>query len=61
MGLATLTGPTLIDRVRVSEFQDWGQVKKLYEQVIGDILAGKEMTQDYLDSKQAELEKLRIK
>ncbi|MBU0929292.1 MAG: ABC transporter substrate-binding protein [Spirochaetes bacterium] len=61
MGLATLTGPTLIDRVRVAEFQDWGQVKRLYEQVIGDILAGTEMTQGYLDQKQAELEKLRIK
>jgi multiple sugar transport system substrate-binding protein len=61
MGLATLTGPTLIDRVRVAEFQDWGQVKKLYEQVIGDILAGHEMTQEYLDGKQADLEKLRKK
>ncbi len=61
MGLATLTGPTLIDRVRVAEFQDWGQVKKLYEQVIGDILSGQAITQPYLDQKQAELEKLRIK
>ncbi len=59
MGLATLTGPTLIDRVRVAEFQDWGQVKKLYEEVFADILSGKEMTQAYLDEKQAALEKLR--
>jgi len=61
MGLATLTGPTLIDRVRVAEFQDWGQVKKLYEQVINDILTGQEITQGYLDKKQAELEALRKK
>lgn len=61
MGLATLTGPTLVDRVRVAEFQDWGQVKRLYEIVIADILAGREMSQSYLDQKQAELEKLRIK
>ncbi len=61
MGLATLTGPTLIDRVRVAEFQDWGQVKKLYEQTINDTLAGREIDQAYLDDKQAELENLRKK
>lgn len=61
MGLATLTGPTLIDRVRVSEYQDWGQVKKLYEQVISDILAGKDINKTYLDEKQGELENLKVK
>jgi hypothetical protein len=60
MGLATLTGPTLIDRVRVAEYQDWGQVKRLYEQVIGDILAGKDITNQYLDQKQKELESLKV-
>ncbi len=60
MGLATLTGPTLIDRVRVAEYQDWGQVKRLYEQVIGDILAGKDITKQYLDQKQKELESLKV-
>jgi ABC-type glycerol-3-phosphate transport system substrate-binding protein len=61
MGLATLTGPTLIDRVRVSEYQDWGQVKKLYEQVISDILAGKNIDKPYLDEKQNELTNLKVK
>jgi len=60
MGLATLTGPTLIDRVRVAEYQDWGQVKRLYEQVIGDILAGKDINKQYLDQKQKELESLKV-
>jgi ABC-type glycerol-3-phosphate transport system substrate-binding protein len=60
MGLATLTGPTLIDRVRVAEYQDWGQVKRLYEEVIGDILAGKDINKQYLDAKQKELESLKV-
>jgi multiple sugar transport system substrate-binding protein len=60
MGLATLTGPTLIDRVRVAEYQDWGQVKRLYEEVIGDILAGKDINKQYLDVKQKELENLKV-
>jgi len=61
MGLATLTGKTQIERVRVAEFRDFGQVKKLYEDVFADILAGKEMTQAYLDEKQKSLEALRVK
>lgn len=60
MGLATLTGPTLIDRVRVAEYQDFGQVKRLYEQLIGDILAGKDINKQYLDQKQKELESLKV-
>ncbi len=60
MGLATLTGPTLIDRVRVSEYQDWGQVKALYEKVIADILAGKDINKQYLDQKQKELVGLKV-
>jgi len=60
MGLATLTGPTLIDRVRVAEYQDFGQVKRLYEQLISDILAGKDINKQYLDQKQKELESLKV-
>jgi len=59
MGLATLTGPTLIDRVRVAEYQDWGQVKALYEKVISDILSGTEIDKAYLDEKQSALQKLK--
>jgi len=61
MGLATLTGPTQIERVRVAEFRDFGQVKKLYEDVFNDILLGKQITQEYLDEKQRSLEALRVK
>lgn len=60
MGLATLTGPTLIDRVRVAEYQDWGQVKALYEQVIADILVGKDINKAYLDQKQKTLEGFKV-
>jgi len=60
MGLATLTGPTLIDRVRVAEYQDFGQVKALYEQLIGDILAGRDINKQYLDQKQKDLESLKV-
>lgn len=59
MGLETLLGDTRIERVRSSEYNDWGQVKKLYEDTFSDILAGKTMDQAYLDAKQAELLKIK--
>jgi hypothetical protein len=61
MGLEMLSGNTKIDRVRSSEYPDIGLVKKLYEGMLNDILAGKKIDQPYLDAKQAELEKLKKK
>ncbi|KUO75759.1 MAG: hypothetical protein APF77_22210 [Clostridia bacterium BRH_c25] len=55
MGLETLSGDTRIERVRSSEYNDWGQVKKLYEDTFNDILSGKKINQEYLEAKQAEL------
>lgn len=60
MGLQTLTGNSRIDRVRSSEYQDYGLVKALYESTFADILAGRTIDQAYLDAKQAELEKLKV-
>lgn len=59
IGLETLSGNTKTDRVRSSEYQDFSLVKKLYETVFTDILAGKATDQAYLDAKQAELEKIK--
>jgi multiple sugar transport system substrate-binding protein len=60
MGLQELTGNTRIDRVRSGEYQDFGQVKALYESTFKDILSGKKIDQAYLDAKQASLEALKI-
>jgi len=59
MGLETLSGNTNIERVRSSEYNDWGQVKKLYEDTFSDTLSGKKIDQEYLDAKQAELLKIK--
>ncbi len=59
MGLETLSGNTRIERVRSSEYTDFGLVKKLYEDTFADILAGKAIDQTYLDAKQAELQKIK--
>lgn len=59
IGLETLSGKTRTDRVRSSEYQDFSLVKKLYEDTISDILAGKKIDQTYLDAKQSELDKIK--
>lgn len=61
MGIETLAGNTRIDRVRSSEYQDFGLVKKLYEATFTDILSGKKIDQAYLDGKQEELQKTKNK
>lgn len=60
-GIAILEGDTKLDRVRADEFEDWALVKGLYEETFADLMKGKAIDQAYLDAKQEELEKIRVK
>ncbi len=59
MGIETLDSDVATERVRSGEYEDWGLVKKLYEETFVDIMGGKAMDQAYLDAKQAELESMK--